>query len=164
MDTSVLVNEPETIQTMLARVARDVIEEFANVLVEPADDEVAYASRECMLGRTALHGGVTGVVSVAAPVGLCQAMAGGVLKDGQSGDDAGTTRASHALAELVNIIAGNLATAIQAPEHVWLSPPVVEESSRDDWVVMGGSNQTVRFNVEGWPLLASLQMVGSSRS
>lgn len=162
MGTGLLVNEPEIIRTTLTRVARDVIEQFANVLVEPADDEVAYASRECILGRTALHGGFTGVVSVAAPVGLCHAMAGVVLKDGRTGD-AGANRASHALAELVNIIAGNLAAAIEAPEHVWLSPPVVEESSRDDWVVMGGSTQTVRFNVEGWPLLASLQMVGSSR-
>lgn len=135
-------------------VTLDVLEHFALVFASPIDGSAGSATGECLLGRTGLRGAVTGILSVAAPVELCREMACNVLGSEVSGEDA-VLRATDALGEVANMVAGHLATEIDPREHTSLSPPIVTRCTSDDWIVLDASAGTVRFDVEGWPLLAS---------
>ena len=103
---------------------------------------------------------VSGVITVAAPVGLCREMAGEAYQgDGTKGD--AMLCASQTIAELANTIAGQVIEALLPEQAFTLSTPVTERSSYHDWVVMSCAGGTVRLNVAGRPLLASMILVPS---
>lgn len=140
-------------------VTLDVLEQFALVFAAPLSGGSGPATGECLLGRTGLRGAVTGIVSIAAPLELCREMACNILGADVSGDDA-VLRATDTLGEVANMVAGHLATEIDPREHTSLSPPIVTRCSAEDWRTLDGALGTVRFDVEGWPLLASFSARG----
>ena len=56
------------------------------------------------------------------------------------------------------MIASHVALSLEPAESVMMTPPTVEESTYDDWVTLDGSRDSVRLNVDGWPLLALLSL------
>lgn len=144
-----------TTHLTLERVTNDVVRRFSNLPVQPADDLIPLPSEECVCGRERFGGSMSGVLTVAAPVGLCRAMAAEALRASATGDDA-MLCASQTIAELANTIAGQVIEALLPEESFTLSAPVTERSSYHDWVVMSCAGGTVRLNVAGRPLLTSL--------
>lgn len=150
----------ETTHLTLERVTNDVVRRFSDLPVQPADDLIPLPSEECMCGREHFGGPVSGVITVAAPVGLCREMAGEAYQgDGTKGD--AMLCASQTIAELANTIAGQVIEALLPEQAFTLSTPVTERSSYHDWVVMSCAGGTVRLNVAGRPLLASMILVPS---
>lgn len=141
--------------SMLSRAARDVVDQFGTVLAEPAEDMHAFSRDACLLSCSCFHGPVAGLVSIAAPQRLCESMAlGMVVGDGCAAES--SLMAESLIAELANMIASRVAFSLEPAELVFMTPPTVERSSHDDWVTLDGARDTVRLNVDGWPLLASL--------
>lgn len=154
------VADEETAEQALLRVTRDVIERFANVFAEPADDAIALSSGECLISQACFHCRVVGVVSLAAPTGLCTAIASESAATAFTDVDL-RADAALALGELARVVAGDIAGELDAGNSIRLSPSAVETLSFDDWMVLGNAQGTLRFNVEGWPLLASLAITGA---
>ncbi len=152
--------ERDTTHRTLERVTNDVVRRFSNLPVQPADDLIPLPSEECVCGRERFGGPMSGVVTVAAPVGLCQQMAGEAHQtDGASGD--AMLCASATISELASTIAGRVIAALMPEQSYTLSRPVVERASYHDWVVMSCAGGTVRLSVAGRPLLASLILLPS---
>lgn len=150
----------ETTHLTLERVTNEVVRRFSDLPVQPADDLIPLPSEECVCGREHFGGPVSGIITVAAPVGLCQQMAGEAYwADSASGD--AMLRASATIAELANAIAGRVMAALVPEQAFTLSTPVTERSSYHDWVVMSCAGGTVRLSVAGRPLLASMILLPS---
>lgn len=147
-----------TTRLTLERVTNDVVRRFSNLPVQPADDLVPLPSEECVCGRARFGGSMSGIITVAAPVGLCHEMAVDTSPAGGASGDA-MLYASLTIAELATTIAGNVITALLPEQPFTLSTPVTERSSYHDWVVMSCAGGTVRLNVAGRPLLTSLMLL-----
>jgi len=142
---------------VLSRAAHDVVHSFGTVLPEPADDLGEYTRGVCLLGCSCFHGPIAGLVSIAAPMRLCETMISGML-DGDNCGDLTEEMAESVLGELANMIASQVALQLEPAEPVMMAPPTVERSSCEDWVTLDGSRDVVRLNVDGWPLLAMLSL------
>ncbi len=147
----------DTMHHTLERVTDDVVRRFSNLPVQPADDLIPLPSEECVVGRAHFGGPVSGIIMVAAPVGLCRQMAPEALRADDSAECA-VLCASRAIGELANTIGGHLIAALWPEDQVTLSAPVTERSSYHDWVVMSCASGTVRLSVGDRPLLAALSL------
>lgn len=138
----------------IEHVSCEVLGEFARLSVEPSEYRFDLAADDFLLGSTGVSGAVTGVVSVAAPLGLCRQLACRAF--GADGDDEVALNWAHdALGELSNVIAGCLVSELQPHGRTVFMPPLVTSPSADDWYVLGFANSTVCLTVEGWPFLTS---------
>lgn len=147
----------ETTHHALERVTNDVVRHFSGLPVQPADDLIPLPSEECVCGREHFGGSVSGIITVAAPVGLCRQMAGDASQaDGASSD--AMLCASQTIAELVSSITSGVIAALLPEQSFTVSMPITERSSYHDWVVMSCSGGTVRLSVAGHPLLAMLSL------
>lgn len=155
-----LPHDERTVCTV-ERVVCDVLERFTMMFAEPAAGPCGTAAtaggEELLLGRTGLRGAVMGIVSIAAPLGLAREMAASALGVDEDGEDA-VMRAADTIGEVANMVAGHLATEFDAREHTSLSPPIVTRLVAEDWAAMEAADGTVRLDVEGRPLLASLMV------
>lgn len=150
----------DTTHSTLERVTEDVVRRFSSLPVRPAGDLIPLPSEECVVGRARFGGSVSGVLMVAAPVGLCQEMAAGAPRTGTASGDA-MSCASRTIAELANTISGGIIAALMPGQSITFSPPVAERSSYHDWVVMSCAGGTVRLSVAGRPLLTSMLLLPS---
>lgn len=142
---------------MLTRAAYVAADSLGTVLPGPADVRGEYTRGICLLGCSCFHGPVAGLVSVAAPLNLCEALVAGILDGGTPCDDAELVARS-VLGELANMIASQVALQLEPAEPVTMTPPTVERSTYADWITLDGSRDVVRLNVDGWPLLAMLSL------
>lgn len=142
---------------VLSRAAYDVAFSLGTVLPESADDLGEYTRGVCLLGCSCFHGPVAGLVSIAAPMHLCEAMFADVL-GADACCDVTEQMAQSVLGELTNMIASQVALQLEPAEPVMMAPPTVERSTYEDWVTLDGSRDVVRLNVGGWPLLAMLSL------
>jgi len=152
--------ERDSTHLTLERVTSDVVRHFSNLPVQPADDLIPLPSEECVVGREHFGGPMRGIITVAAPVGLCRDMAAWVPGTSSAGGDA-MLCASQTIAELASAIAGHVIAALLPEQPFTLSAPVTERSSYHDWVVMSCAGGTVRLNVGGRPLLTSMILLPS---
>lgn len=132
----------------------EVLERFTLLFAESVPCGGRAPGGELLLGRIGLRGAVSGIVSIAAPATLCREMAVNALGAEESGPDS-ALRATDALGEVANMVAGHVATSIDARDATRLSPPVVTRLTGSEWVALEGGAGTVRLDVEGEPLLAS---------
>lgn len=147
----------ERVAHTVERVVCDVLERFAMVFAESAEEPDLPDGEELLLGRTGLRGAVMGIVSVAAPLSLAREIAANALGMDEADEDV-VVRAADTIGEVANMVAGHLATEFDAREHTSLSPPIVTRLAAEDWAVMAAAQGTVRLDVEGRPLLASLMV------
>jgi len=157
MTAGTIAVETQGARDVLSRAAHVVADSLGSVLPDPADDFGEHARGACLLGCSCFHGPVAGLVSIAAPMRLCEAMFAGML-----GADAccelTEQMAQSVLGELTNMIASQVALQLEPAEPVTMAPPTVERSSYEDWVTLDGARDVVRLNVGGWPLLAMLSL------
>ena len=150
----------EIVYSTLERATTDVIRGFSGLPVQPADDVIPLPGEECVVGRAHFGAAMAGLITVAAPVGLCRRIAiGGV----GNCDSSATIMAcaSQTIAALTADIAGYVLVALLPELAITLSPPVTERSSYHDWVVMSCAGGTVRLRVAGYPLLSSVTLPSS---
>ena len=157
MSEGIIAGEAQGTRGMLSRAAHAVVDSFGTVFPEPAEDHGEFSRGVCLLGCSCFHGPVAGLVSIAAPMHLCEAMMAGMLDGGTCCDET-ELMAQSVLGELTNMIASQVALQLEPAEQVLMAPPTVERSTYDDWVTLDGSRDIVRLNVDGWPLLALLSV------
>lgn len=157
MPTGTVAVETQGARDVLSRAAHVVAGSLGSVLPDPADDIGEHTRGVCLLGCSCFHGPVAGLVSIAAPVRLCEAMFASTF-----GADAcfelTEQVAQSVLGELTNMIASQVALELEPTEPVTMAPPTVERSTYEDWVTLDGARDVVRLNVGGWPLLAMLSL------
>lgn len=139
---------------MLSRAVIDVVDRFAAVVPQAAADLETPAAGDCLLGSSCFHGPVAGLVSIAVPTRLCEAMLAGFGASGPCREEL----AASVLGELANMIASQVALELEPAEVVMMTPPTVERSSDADWITLNASRDAVRLSVDGWPVLALLSL------
>lgn len=154
MSVGVIAAEEQGTRGVLSRAAHGVVDCFATVFPERAEDMGELPRGVCLLGCSCFHGPVAGLVSIAAPMNLCEAMIAGM----SGSDGCCEEAAASVLGELANMIASQVALELEPAEAVMMTPPTVERSTYADWITIDGSRDSVRLNVDGWPLLALLSM------
>lgn len=154
MSVRVIEAAPQGARGVLSRAARDVVDRFATVRSEPADEQGELSQGVCLLGCSCFHGPVAGLVSIAAPMRLCEAMVADLAGSEACCEDV----AASVLGELANMIASQVALELEPAEQVSMTPPTVERSTYADWITLDGSRDSVCLNVDGWPLLALLSL------
>lgn len=107
-----------------------------------------------LLASVGMRGGVEGVVSIAAPVGLCADFARAQLGARTDVTDIDALAVS-ALAEIASVAAGCVATILEPVETTWLTPPAVSGSSSHEWDVMRVGRHTTVLEVDGREVLVS---------
>jgi len=107
-----------------------------------------------LLASVGMRGGVEGVVSIAAPIGLCADFARAQLGAGRCDTDIDALAIS-ALAEIASVAAGCVATSLEPVETTWLTPPAVSGSSSHEWDVMRVGRHTTVLDVDGREVLVS---------
>lgn len=157
MSGGTIMVEAREARGMLSRTVIDVVDCFATVFPGPAAHPGEFSSGDYLLGCSCFHGPVVGLVSIAAPMRLCEAIIAGMF-DVETCCAQAESIAQSVLGELANMIASQVALALEPAEPVLMTPPTVERSTYDDWATLDGSRDSVRLNVEGWPLLALLSL------
>jgi len=129
---------------------------WASVLelaVQPCPVWAAEGEAGALVGRVDISGAWHGRVILACPGALAREVASVIF--GVSAEEASTTQAREALAELTNMTAGNLKALL--PEPCELGIPVVSDEDPANDVAAGASLVTeAGFNCQGYPFLVKV--------
>ncbi|MHB9004111.1 MAG: response regulator [Coriobacteriia bacterium] len=135
----------------------DVLGRFVMMDGSPADDEFPNAVHEdgdLLQASMTFRGGVTGAITIAAPLSACLEMAGNAI-----GVDASSAlaleKAGDALGEVLNMTAGSLVLSLEPEIQTDLTPPTVLGIDLPEWEYLADAASTTRFDVEGMPVLVS---------
>ncbi|MBI5095373.1 MAG: chemotaxis protein CheX [Candidatus Hydrogenedentes bacterium] len=137
----------------------DVTEKLAFMFGEPSEkDELPPVDTECIEARMTFAGPMTGSLTMAVPVEMCPIIAANVL--GMEPDDESVqARATDALTELLNVICGNILTAIAGEQPVFdLTVPTAHALSAEDWAKLLEDPDTLAFVLEDLPALLQLKL------
>jgi len=144
-------------QETLTTVFSEIIESLAFMFVEdPEDDTVFTTGTEFVQVQMGFSGPFKGDLTIAVPVDMCPELASNVL--GLDPDDELVTHNPYdALKELLNIICGNLLTALAGEEPVFdLTIPEVTLLDKAGWTAFMEKEGTVRFVADDNPVLLRL--------
>jgi len=134
-----------------------VLERFTFLYREPVDvGELPGPHGEMLGARMTYAGSHGGMITVAAPLELAQEMAANVL--GEEAIDIEVPEAADALAEVLNMACGRLASALQDDEEMTLAPPEAYRVDLDEWRHLVGSAHAVGFIVDERPIVLTLGM------
>ena len=134
-----------------------VLERFTFLYGEPvAVDELPEPNGELLCAQMTYTRSRGGMIAVAAPLELAQEMAANVL--GEEALDIEVPEAADALAEVLNMACGRLASALQNGEETKLAPPEAYRVDLDEWHRLVGGAHAVGFVVEDRPIVLTLGM------
>lgn len=146
--------DPDDHSQALAEIAVDTLERFALMYAEPSGDVSALCAEDEVLHCTMRFSGpCTGVLSLAAPLGLCRTIAENALGV-EGGVD--VNAAADTLGELANMIAGAFNTNHDSGVRTRLTPPEVRRAEHATWARMAADPGTLALLVEERPLLVSM--------
>lgn len=144
----------------LTRVFTEVLEQLAFMFVElpDSDSDVAPAPPDPVSANMSFRGPFSGTVILAVPREMAPVLAANVL--GLDPDDElGLQAARDALKELLNVICGNVLTAIAGDEPVFdLTVPEVEDYSDEAWDELAARPGTVYCIADEFPVLLNLEI------
>ena len=146
----------EATTTLLHDVTREVLEDAAFLMTEPASDEVTWSDR-LTRASVAFRGPMSGKLSLVAGEELLVAVAADML--GVTPDDADAhSHAEAALAELANIVAGSLmAKLFGTTMIVQLGVPELSRETAE-LAAAAAREGAVRIDMEQRPLLVALEV------
>ncbi len=142
----------------LTRVFTEVLEQLAFMFVEPPDSDFAPAPPDPVSANMSFRGPFSGIVTLAVPREMAPVLAANVLGL-DPGDELGLQAARDALKELLNVICGNVLTAIAGDEPVFdLTVPDVEDFTAEAWDELADRPGTVYCIADEFPVLLNLEI------
>ena len=145
----------DNINETIANAFCEVLEVFSFMFGEPAEkDELPEVEDACISSKMTFTGDMEGTVTVTVPLELCQEIAANVLGIDEDDEEIEDTHAKDALGEMLNVICGQLLTAIAGETPVFdLSVPATTDLGDDGWASALADPRTLCFLVEDLPLL-----------
>ncbi len=147
----------ENLNEVVSEVVCDVFEKLAFMFGEVSDEaELPQTATKYVEASMTFSGDMTGTIALAVPAEVCPEIAANVL--GMDPDDElVAAQATDALKEVLNVICGNLLTAIAGEEPVFdLSVPAVSNLDAEAWRVRLKEPNTHAFLVDDSPVLVQL--------
>jgi len=145
------------LKATLSGVLENVLEQFAFMFCEPVEfDQVPVPDEPLLQASMTYSGPSTGSLAIAVPQALAAEVAANALG---IDDEEESGAASHdALRELLNVICGQMLTAIAGEEPVFdLSIPEVTPCDGEAWQAMAADDKTAHFSVEDYPFLLRVE-------
>jgi hypothetical protein len=143
-------------ESTVRQVFCDVLEGFAFMFVEPPDEEVPPPDGPLLAARMGFSGPRAGTVLLAVPEPLARELAANVL--GVEPDD-DAAMPGDALKELLNVVVGNLLTALAGDEPVFdLTIPELVQFAAGHWEALAGKPGSRVLLVDEQPVLLSVAM------
>lgn len=135
----------------IEEVVTQVLEQLAFIFADPADAGDVQEPPTGAVGVTLkFHGAGDGVLTVFSGPEVCEELAANLTDDAESDAEAGR----QALMELVNVMCGQLLTAIAGREPVFdLEPPVLAEPDDAAWRSIVSDDRAVAFLIDDCPML-----------
>lgn len=137
----------------------NILEMFAFIFADPVEVEtVTDAPEDARAVRMTFSGDRTGTLEMAVPAELCGELAANVL--GVEPDDpACIEKGADALQELLNVLCGQLLTAVAGEDVVCdLSQPKTELLPEGEWSRWIAAEDTLAFSLEEMPCLLRMQL------
>jgi len=144
---------------MLGEVFCDVLEKLAFMFGEPVSrEELPEPGPENVRAAMTFSGNMSGSLALAVPADMCVEIAANVL--GMDPDDEiVASRGIDALKEVLNVVCGQVLTAIAGEEPIFdLSVPSVETLDPDGWNNLLNESTTAPFLVDDRPVLLQLSL------
>lgn len=143
-------HEPHDPHETIERVVIDVLEQMAFIFADPTDPADLPEQLDGALRVTMrFHGFAEGLLSVTTGPGVCAELADGLAEDPDAGQEA--------LKELVNVICGQLLTAVAGDQPVFdLDPPLLTEATAEDWAAARGNTAAVTLMTDDCPVVVQL--------
>ena len=148
----------------LSKTFCNIIEKLAFMFGEPVDkiDLPASEGQEYVRAEMAYNGPLAGSLAIMMPRDLCPEIAANVL-GAERFDSTAAEHANDALKELLNVICGNILTAVAGEEPVFdLSVPSVSTADEIGWDDFLKRPETVAFLIDGTPVLLCFEVTGDS--
>lgn len=139
---------------IISRIVYDVFEKLAFMFGEVADrDELPEPAALNMRASMTFAGDMTGSISLIVPENVCPEIAANVLgKDPD--DDIVVAQSADALKEVLNVLCGNILTAVAGEAPVFdLSVPEVDAVDAAGWKVLLDDKSIHVFLVDDSPVL-----------
>lgn len=137
----------------------DVLERLAFTFGDPTPKrELPRLHEPCFAAEMTFSGSQSGALALVVPESMCPELAANIL--GMDKDDEMAVQCVHdALKELLNIICGQLLTAVAGEEPVFdLSVPQTTRCTPEQWAAWFDDPETVAFLVEDSPALLKFSM------
>lgn len=155
--TTEMVDTPEWF-AQIDSVLGPVLETFAFAYLEPLPlEDLPETGDKLYCSSLSFSGATAGVLTILAPSELCAEFAASILGMDRDDPDARIAGAD-TLAEITNIAAGHLATAIEPSRATDLHPPVVTQVDAAEWLERSRWASARAYLVEEHPMLVTLQM------
>ena len=138
----------------------DTLEQFAFTFLDVEEDACFNAmTNDYIYVEMGFSGPVDGTVSLCASVDFCNHLAANVL--GDDSDAVDMAMSEDVLKEFLNVMCGQLTCSLFGDPHVFnLTVPSVQHIDQNKWHELLASFGTIRFWVEGHPLLGRLMIAG----
>ena len=145
------------LQQKLGEVLENVLEQFAFMFCEPTTpDEMPEPSGDLLHASMQFNGPSTGKLDMMTPRSLAIELAANAM--GIDEDDEAAAGASDALRELLNIICGQMLTALAGDEPVFdITIPDVTVCDHVAWKELVSDERTGFFMVEDYPFLLRVE-------
>jgi hypothetical protein len=144
---------------ILSEVFRDVLMRFSFMFGEEcAKNELPINNFDYQHARVGFSGSQYGCIGILAPIELCAEMAANVLgtdiEDDNCAEDSVDT-----LSELTNVVCGQFLIGAFGEKPVFnLTPPLVSEADRVEWLDVADKDNSLAFMIEDMPTLIYLEV------
>ena len=137
----------------ISEVVCDVFEKLAFMFGEVADrDELPAAADTNVRATMTYSGATTGSLSVTVPQEVCFEIAANVL--GTDSDEIEDAQSHDALKEVLNVLCGNLLTAVAGEDPVFdLSVPEIDQIDANAWTALVEDNNNIVFLIDDSPVI-----------
>lgn len=147
----------ETAMDELQSSFTEVLERFVMMDGAPAGEDLPALlpeDGELYQASMTFRGGVTGAITVAAPMSACLEMAANAIGV-EADSDLARSKAGDALGEVLNMTCGCLVLALEPDRQTDLTPPTVLGMDLPEWEYLSLAASSIAFDVEGMPVLIS---------
>lgn len=141
----------------LKRVYCDVIERMAFMFWEVAEaEELPASAPRAVLAHVSFKGPIEGTLALAVPVAMSTELAANALGIDRN-DPAANAKGEDSVKELLNVVCGNLLTAIAGDEPTFeLSIPQILELNEAGWKKLETDDDSCAFIVDEYPSFVRL--------
>lgn len=140
----------------------DILEKLAFMFGEEVGtEEMPEPSEGITLSSMSFSGEMVGTLEMAVPTEMSVEVAVNVL--GIDADEIDAEAANDSLKEVLNVICGNILTAIAGEEPIFdLSVPGVKDISSSDWRELMNDPDSINFLLDDNPVILRLQIEGEN--
>ncbi|OGV52946.1 MAG: hypothetical protein A2X49_10670 [Lentisphaerae bacterium GWF2_52_8] len=142
---------------ILVRLVPEILEKSAMMLAEPLRDPPLSIDSPLIEAQISFSGHANGDLTLLCPESFCLLAAASML--GLDEDELVQAQAEDVLAELTNVLCGQLLTAIAGTTPVFkLSMPNILRREDFEWPTFAALPEFIAFEAEGHPLLVKITM------